>query len=569
MNRLPYETLIDIFSRLNSKDKLQCALTCRDWHTKISNTVLYSTIHFKYFQSDTQTKTFIKYIHDKNIGRQVKELRTSSIGGLLELSELCPNLKSLQLDEWEHDEWDDSNNASLAKNWKKLEHINEEGCFLTRRLLESSCHMMSLTFLEICLEEQTKEASTKFFKLLNHAPVLNYLTLNWAVNLDYKMLDILHENAPNLKHLELRDANYDIAGEGYDLEEHRQLPITSVANNLRSISITLHIAQNVNDWEICSVYWIEYICRKYPKLTSVAIPTMNVLPSQHKDKMLTNFVKRAFCNWTQLKKFDVRSVYLSKDILQAMDDNQIRLNELKIYITKAADMKQFSSLAESNQRNTIYELIMDDTTGEWISQEHLVYFLKSLNKDECQLKAIDIRANSRMVSSKADSDALSPNQVLDYIPSLQHLTMRWIGTKEQVHTTLDQTTLLKSLNLELYHLTYECNSLQHIQDIIQRSPSLQSLSIYLFTKDITFDFRQNPKFTHLICFHKPGDIIKVVQNNQISWYTRRLAEYEPTEEYVRGQPENDDDNEYRVVITLYMPSTAQSLYINDSLKIQF
>jgi hypothetical protein len=84
----------------------------------------------------------------------------------LALSELCPNLKSLQVDDWISGEWisadwispdwDDSNNTRLAKIWKKLEVI-QESCseyVLTVKLLNSSLIMMYLTNITVYLYNQ-------------------------------------------------------------------------------------------------------------------------------------------------------------------------------------------------------------------------------------------------------------------------------------------------------------------------------------------------------------------------------------------------------------------------------
>jgi hypothetical protein len=236
MNRLPSETLLEIFDRLVFQDKLQCTLTCRDWHAMISSTVLYSKITFKYPQSHIKTETYIKHILDKKLRHQVRDLKANNFDDPLALSELFPNLKLLQVENWEYNNWNDCNNAFLAKNWKMLEVINETGYILTMS-------MMSLSSLTLSLYRQDKIKQLELFKLLKNAPVLEHLILARTWNLNPNMLDLLHENTPRLKNLELKDVEYDIIeGEDDDLKEYRPLSILYVSRNLRSFSLTFKMS---------------------------------------------------------------------------------------------------------------------------------------------------------------------------------------------------------------------------------------------------------------------------------------------------------------------------------------
>lgn len=79
MNQFPNEIIVDIFNRLAFTDKLQCALTCRDWYTMISSTVLYSKICFKNPQCDIQTKSRIKYLYNQGLGHQILDLNIKGL----------------------------------------------------------------------------------------------------------------------------------------------------------------------------------------------------------------------------------------------------------------------------------------------------------------------------------------------------------------------------------------------------------------------------------------------------------------------------------------------------------
>lgn len=48
MDKLPFETFIQVFSKLDLTCKLQCILVCKKWHDIISNTILYPNLDFSY-----------------------------------------------------------------------------------------------------------------------------------------------------------------------------------------------------------------------------------------------------------------------------------------------------------------------------------------------------------------------------------------------------------------------------------------------------------------------------------------------------------------------------------------
>jgi hypothetical protein len=227
MNQLPREIQVNIFSHLGFKDKLESALTCRDWYSKVFN-ILYTEI---FVECEIVVKV-LESAYDESMGYQVSDLRIREIFDLLKLSELCPNLKSLEVERWMGNNWNDNNKALLAQNWKKLEVIKDAlGNLITSKLLDSS-YMASLTFITTDLNFQTNETFLTFIKQSKHAPALKYLTLGNVKHFNYKMLDLLHENTPNLKHLDLTCIYYLFVEEGCSWEEHRRLRMgTSVAHD--------------------------------------------------------------------------------------------------------------------------------------------------------------------------------------------------------------------------------------------------------------------------------------------------------------------------------------------------
>jgi hypothetical protein len=496
---------------------------------------------------------------DDGLGCQILDLRVREMDDPWVLSELCPNLKRLELNEWKCDYWFDSNNAAIANNWRNLQVIKEfcSKYSLTMTLLDAGFDMISLTYLTMDVYNLT-EKRPKLFELLKHAPVLEHLILKRVSDLDYKKLDVLHENTRNLKHLELEKVNYDIVKEGDVFTYHYSpLPISSVANNLQSFTVTFYDFIALDDCGFYGDFWTEYICRKYTNLTSIVVPAMKTIVTTH------YLLKEAFYNWTQLKKFDMQPYYISADILQVMDDCNICLDELKVHIENEADMKQFTHLAHSKQGKTIQKLVIKDTTEEWVDQEHLVYFLQSLNESDCRLKEIIIGANPKTDNSNADFNILSPIQILDYVPCLQKLSMDWIVTKDQANLTCKQTTHLTYLYLILHPFykmsKLESSALQQIQNIVHKSPLLQSFSVRTLESEATLDFQQNTKLKYFKCFASIQAQLKITQNNQTKSYTFS-ASYGENRRYVLVQEPLKKNRQYHIILCL--PSTLRSIFIN-------
>jgi hypothetical protein len=48
--------------------------------------------------------------------------------------------------------------------------------------------------------------------------------------------------------------------------------------------------------------------------------------------VIADYLKKALCNWDNLKKIDIESFYFSSDVLRAIDDYNINLEDIKLYI---------------------------------------------------------------------------------------------------------------------------------------------------------------------------------------------------------------------------------------------
>jgi hypothetical protein len=569
MNRMPNEIIIAIFNQLHFKDKLQCALTCRVWYAKIISTVLYSRLRFKCPQSNTQTKANIKYMYDNGLGYQVLDLKVKEVNDPLELSVLCPNLRSLQVESCKCEVWNDNDNQTLAQNWEKLGFIKEidTGYLLvTLKLLDTSFCMRSLASLHMDLLYQSEKSFQKLLEKLKHAPMLEHLHLEHVFHFNYQRIDLLHKNTPNLKFLELNEVNYLFVDDSKGLEEvnYPRIGNLSTTSKLCSFSITFESDQGfvLDNWEMNIVRCIEYISHKYISLMSVTIHRSGILESFNAKAVATNYLGKAFSSWIQLKKLDMRPIFLSADILHIMDTCHIRLEELKVYIHNAADMEQFINLAHSNQGKCISKLSVEDDTLCWPSQGNFIYFLRSLMGNDCKLKMIDMHVE--YYSTEDHFDVLTPIQIIGYIPSLQKLSMRWDATREMAHVTYRQTTCLIDLNLELFQVDagyqLEYNVLGHIQDLIYASPLLQSFSIICFSANVTLDFEKNHRLIYFNCIAQPGHTFQIVQKHRIKWYTFGKSDAHPNQITLKEEVQPTGDNS---TMTLHLPPTIHSLFIYD------
>jgi hypothetical protein len=572
MKRLPNEILFDIFNRLDFRDKLQCILTCHDWYNTISSFILYSKISLKHPQE--KAKGHLKRLYDQGLGYQIMDLYMPELNDPVELSRICPNLKSLYLNDWNIDSWDNENNLVITQNWKNIERIVEihygtEGYspyYLAAELLRGPYPMMSLTSVSIDFYQSKEGALADFIRLMKNAPMLEFLQLSETNDICCTILDELHSNAPNLKELILFHPSFT---EDYYFEVGNKNAFlnSSTASNMRSFSISIDHASNYEgllsiELEIKRVRWIEYMCRKYTNLIEINVHETDIVERVYNINIMTSHLRKAFRRWIHLKKFDMEPVYLSADILQAMDD-YLCLDDLKVYIHNETYMEQLTNLAHSKQGMTIRKLTLIDRTKTWTNHWHLVYYLESLSKNGGQLKELNLDLSvSKASNTDAVSVMLSPNQILHYVPLLQKLYLDgWNSTAELVRTTHKQINQLRHLHIGLAFLNeskWKNNTQQHVQQLIYNSPILQSFALDFFEiYGITLDFQQNIKLKHIECSLSIGSVIKIIQNKQMKCYSYCMLEGTPTKILVKVSERLD--NECRII--LHLRPSIRSLFI--------
>jgi hypothetical protein len=184
--------------------------------------------------------------------------------------------------------------------------------------------------------------------------------------------------------------------------------------------------------------------------------------------------------------------------------------------------------------------------------QDLVYFLQSLNRDNCQLKEIDI-----VLSNHEYDGLLTPIKIIDCIPFLQRLSI-WTGATNLTGITYNRTIRLTHLDLKFdYDMkpTKEYDTIQHIQSMLYNLPFLQSFSLGCFENQlcrIALDFKENSKLEYFqYNDHWAQGIIKIVHNRQIKWYI-------PKQNSLKKERPNDR----RLFRTIHFLSNIRRLTIN-------
>jgi hypothetical protein len=190
-------------------------------------------------------------------------------------------------------------------------------------------------------------------------------------------------------------------------------------------------------------------------------------------------------------------------------------------LTVIDDITDFDWLEENEVRDRVQDVVQD-----------LAYFLQSLDRDNCQLKEIDIE----LLNPEYDG-VLTPINIINSMPFLQRLSICWTGVTNLTGITYNQTILLTHLDLKLYsgkkHLS-DCYTIRHIQSMLYNLPFLQSFSLGCFENQlycIALNFKENPKLEYFQYYDRgPRNIIRIVQNRQTKWYIPKqnsLKEEEP------------------------------------------
>ncbi|EPB89465.1 hypothetical protein HMPREF1544_03696 [Mucor circinelloides 1006PhL] len=388
MERLPSEIRYAIFS--NVYNLKQCRLVSKSWYSMITDDLLHR------FVIISSTAGFALYEKHPDLANHVRQLycMLCPVEKALALSHLFPNLRHLDFNAYITDarmDTDDHHSCqiqSLAKTpyWTSSITVIKERNYLTPSLtslwLEAAMtageKLANLRVLRIGLFDYEKIDPThtymraymlrkqQFLRSLQFAHSLQQLTLD-RMHVSLQDLDIIHENAPTLQSLALIDTtlrlNQNAAYPYYNVDQQIEHVNSHVNNDqvssLKRLEINLHSGKGLNGPQPHEIIkcWIKHVALKYTDLTSFTLHcNISMRSTSYTDEHTLRMLPMiASCQ--RLQTFNTILFPITKDLLQAMDRNKIKLRTLGFETITSTSLKnQLTRLSDSDQSNHIQHL---------------------------------------------------------------------------------------------------------------------------------------------------------------------------------------------------------------------
>ena len=401
MERLPLETLIKIASYIPFRDRLNLALTNKTLYKLISEHTLNNNFTYapKYYES-TAPNTIIPLLADNpKYAAQVKSvtltLPAEDYASLLSVLPYIPSIEDLALFV-SSDPRDLFTNGYTPKNnclqtlhtlqggkdsmfqfdaWKNLKILQEIHYNGLSTLLLSSGVMPQLRKINVSFMN-TADRWLELCKHLGNAPGLECLELH-NCNLQLNTLEIVHQNAPNLKELyvdpiDIRDTE--------DTASILEKALAHPAEKLVKFRIDLKLVHQDKPRYILTQPWMMYTSRKYPNLKELYMlgDIENATLPYYYVPAMANMLS----NLKNLEVHDVNICCLTPQILEAMDKSGMQLKILGIYrSSKTMPVnEQTGNLSKSKQKDSITTLSIGIV--EFDSDLSARILLEKLNKFE-------------------------------------------------------------------------------------------------------------------------------------------------------------------------------------------
>jgi hypothetical protein len=442
MDKFPVEILNHIFNHLHQTEKVECMLVCRHWASSIRISCLFNTVTIisKKYDSDAAIARFNSLT--KSLGQN--QLLCNQVQHLLvrdcfdfdfdgsSLGSQFPHLRFLFLcNTYIGQDGFTVTQLKQFKSWQDhLQQIIEhETALLTFSLLDAGVFNCLKT---ICLTPDRASIPApieeQHFKNLKNAPLLTTLKLD-GVSFPLEYLELIHENAPSLKHLTLVLIF---------IEEEVNLPEVITPTSCMK---TLCIHDCVLSLDI-QQRWISYIIQKYTDLTEFTfechIEPMEEDPGQDYSYHLVTPLMRSLGQ--QLKRFHIESVCFSPEIFDAIDSSGYELQDIKLDHTAAPLF--LKKLFRSNQIQYMQSLTLTYLTDfESFDLLENLTVLKSLS--------LDFGSKYGMLVDHINRKPLHFNKLLKQCPrTLEELTVSNtpIDIKHTREIQSNQMNELKSLN---------------------------------------------------------------------------------------------------------------------------
>ncbi|KAI9475444.1 MAG: hypothetical protein EXX96DRAFT_573317 [Benjaminiella poitrasii] len=529
MERLPTEVFLQIITHLSLDDKLNCILVCSKWHNLITMANLYRSLDFCKQDKLHQAITFFHTQEDRR-RQAVQDLTISdccnSVHRRASLPTTFPNLKTLKFIATEEPKSipvdQDSQLKQNVQMWQRLECVTERLRYysITLCLLRSPQPVTHLRSIHIIYHsdqfyEESRHAENyyKFRSLLRYlknAPHLSDLSVaNTFVSL--KDLECIHQSCPRLESLALNQVNMRFANRhihlilgSFEKVNLNGLPVWKAADSLRRLTISTANSADDDDVgkdQMIQLHWLEYLGQKYPHLTHLSMLPLSVDPRPSnllEEQLMTNFGT----TWTQLKSFHSALYPLTAQLIQAMDTNQVQLNQLVLHGDPDLIEKQLISLKSSKQKETITQLTLQyskghpaaDTNG-WYLKENCGWIESGLLSELSRLRQLTITTIDIEQPIICYLDTLSA--ILKHVPvHLQVLELDGVCARNTQYLLDDRTIQLKQLRIgEFVVMQDDNNALSTLNGwlvhLLDHCPSLTS-----FDFDNRFDIDKSLFSTH-------------------------------------------------------------------------
>ncbi|KAI8147583.1 hypothetical protein BJV82DRAFT_575543 [Fennellomyces sp. T-0311] len=271
ISKLPFEITERITSYLDKEDFLQCMCVSFLWN------ISFRPFHYRSVELGDEHKCLAFF---ESLERSVKRVKTDrpvtpriddlghyvhtfdiresfmSVADTQKLARLCPNVKAV------HFRWEEFSDASIFFGPQKRVYHSPTSFF-------DHFHPSSLTSLELSVTIppqslhavlNTPSHSSKInFVVLHRFPQLQFLKLNYELDLEIAHLEHIHTICPKLKRLEINKP---------------RLADCSIPGTIAPAHTMQHLALPSREWghpRVCERIWFKYITHKYPALKSLNI----------------------------------------------------------------------------------------------------------------------------------------------------------------------------------------------------------------------------------------------------------------------------------------------------------
>ncbi|KAI8883674.1 hypothetical protein K501DRAFT_333163, partial [Backusella circina FSU 941] len=339
---LPLELLVQVSSYLTLSQKVKCRQTCRRWAKVIKDSCFLERVELG--QQEDYLELIDLVEQEELYGNQVNKLILNECGlapiDVFTLADLFPNLKQL--------EWNDKQEALLSEltihdhenilRWgKTLESITMRTPYsFTAHILQTTTfsHLVHLSVGFIVPHDEI--GKMELLQSLKHAPVLDTIELDY-VSLTVEDMELLHASTPELTRLKLSHTGL--------LPMLRRDFAPVLDEETRQFRFDLKAATKVKSFQFIDAssfcdhesYWLKYMLEKYTDLEHLHIdcelPEVRVVFIRDNFNFTDTYhegLLKLVLGYHKLKSFHANQVPLTSAIYDALDQNQLQLEEVTV-----------------------------------------------------------------------------------------------------------------------------------------------------------------------------------------------------------------------------------------------